>query len=151
MPTRMPAIKPTRPTSAFQVAAAQADDHTQRAAQEHQRADHDEGAQDEPQDRGGAAVALKLLGGDGRDESTQDDADDLRTEILDDRGTVQAEGARGIAQETGDTEAHVTRIAQGCQRHSCRANDQAREHNKPVLGEPFFHCKKSSFPLNRIT
>ena len=96
-------------------------------------------------------MALKLLGGNGRDESTQDDADDLRTEILDDRGTVQAKGAGGIPQEAGDAEAHVTRIAQGCQRHSCRANDQAREHNEPVLGEPFFHCKKSSFPLDRIT
>ena len=85
-------------------------------------------------------MALKLLGSDGRDQRAQDDADDLWTEILDDRGAVQAESAGGIPQETGDTEAHVARIAQCRQRHGGSADDQAGEHNEPVLGEPFFHC-----------
>ena len=50
------------------VAAADTDDHTQRAAEEHQRADHNEHAEKEADHRGRAAAALEFLRRDRRDE-----------------------------------------------------------------------------------
>ena len=63
-------------------------------------------------------MALKLLGGNGRDESTQDDADDLRTEILVDRAKAafEAHGVTPLCQPIrgGTDGATLSRLGLPC-------------------------------------
>ena len=125
-----------------EVAAAETEHHTQRAAKERQRADDDERAEHEA-DRGGRARAgLEFLARNAHDERAEHETDDLRTDILHLRGAVQAAGARNVAQEAGDAEAHIRGVAERRQNergktHGGTGNDDAQMY--------FFHFLQFSF------
>ena len=95
----------------IQVAAAQPKHHPKGAAQEHQGADHDESAQQEPGSRRGAALGAEFALDKRHDQRAQHQADDLRPHILDHGGGMEPQGARNIPLEAGDAEAHVGRVA----------------------------------------
>ena len=119
-----------------QVAAADTDHHTQRAAQEHQGADHNEHTQYKAQGRGGTAAAFEFLKAKSSDEGTQYNADDLGADVLDHACGVQAQGTGGIPQEARNTEAHVAGVAQRSQQYGSSAYHQTGRHDQPVY---FFH------------
>ena len=128
------------------VTAADTDDHTQRAAEEHQRADHDERAEKEADHRGRAAAALEFLRRDRRDERAEQDADDLRTEVLHDLRAVHAERAGRVAQEAGDAEAHVAGVAVRAQNERRNADHKSGDEDQPVVFQPVvFHFFPSLF------
>ena len=128
-----------------EIAAADADDHAQGAAQEDQGPDHHQHAQEEAQEGGGPALTLELLEAEGRDQRAQDDAHDLRAEVLDRLGSVEAQSAGDIPLKAGDAEAHVFGIAQTGQQEGCRADQQTGQQDEPVLPKPFFHVKYHPF------
>ena len=119
-----------------EVAAGQTQDHTQRAAQKGQRADHDESAEHEPQGGRGTGLGFPFLRGDGHQEAAEDQTDDLRTDILHLGCRMQTDSARDITFKAGDAEAHVGRVAERRQ-HECRdADDNAGQNDEQIL---FFH------------
>ena len=119
-----------------QVAAADTDHHTQRAAQEHQGTDHNEHTQYKAQGRGGTAAAFEFLKAKSSDEGAQYNADDLGADVLDHACGVQAQGTGGIPQEARNTEAHVAGVAQRSQQYGSSTYHQTGRHNQPVY---FFH------------
>ena len=116
-----------------QVAAGQAQDHAEGAAQEHQAADHHEKAQHEAGQGRAAALGGELTLEQGDAEAAQHQADDLRPDILHGSGPVQAQTACGIPQEAGDAEAHVGRVAEKDQQRRNDADDQARNDDMQAL------------------
>ena len=124
----------------IEVAARQTQDHAERAAEEHQRADHNEHAEKEADHRGRAAAALEFLRRDRRDERAEQDADDLRTEVLHDLRAVQTESAGRVAQEAGDAEAHVAGVAVRAQNERRNADHKSGDEDQPVVFQPVaFH------------
>ena len=109
----------------IEVTACNTQDHTEGAAQEHQRADHDKEAKDETCDGGRAAAGLELL--------TEDQADDFGTDVLNNTGCMHANAAGDITQEAGDAEAHVCRVAQLDQQDSSCANDQTGGDHQQIF------------------
>jgi len=65
-------------SAALPVAARQSQHHAEGTAEEHQHPDHDEGAQDEAERRGGAAPPAKLAEAKRRDERAQNEGRNLR-------------------------------------------------------------------------
>ena len=128
MPMRMPIKKPMRPTSA----AAETEHHTQRAAEEGERADDDEPADDEAQRGRRAGAGLELLARHAHEERAEHEADDLRTDVLHLGGAVQAAGARGVAQETCNAEAHVGGVAHRRENEGGKTDGHAREDDTPM-------------------
>ena len=119
-----------------QITAAQADDHAQRAAQKDQRADHDEHAQNEAAGGGGTGFGPEFLGADGRQQGAQNDADDLRADVLDLVGAVQSQRAGNVPLKAGDAEAHVPGVAGGGQHQSRDTDHDAGQQDQTVLAEP---------------
>ncbi len=128
-----------------QVAAAEAQDHPQGAAQEDQGAHHHHKAQQEAHGGRGAGPGPEFLGGQSRAEGAQHETDDLRPDVLHLPGAVEADGARNVPQEAGDAEAHVAGVAVGRQHQGRDADDHAGEQDHAVLPEPvgFFHVFSS--------
>ena len=122
---KMPTTKPTRPTMAFRSPPP----IRQRAAQEHQGADHNEHTQYKAQGRGGTAAAFEFLKAKSSDEGAQYNADDLGADVLDHACGVQAQGTGGIPQEARNTEAHVAGVAGELQKDGYQAEDKARDHD----------------------
>ena len=119
-----------------EIAAGQTQDHTQRAAQKGQRADHDESAEHEPQGRRGTGLGFPFLRGDGHQEAAEDQTDNLRTDILHLGCRMQTDSARDITLKAGDAEAHVGRVAERRQHECCDADDNAGQNDEQIL---FFH------------
>ena len=117
------------------VTAAQADDHPQGAAQEHEGAHHHAEAQHEPGDGGGATPHFELLARQGHDHGAQHQTDDLGADVLNNGGPVHPHAAGDVTQEAGDTEAHVHRVAQGNQHHRGDAYHQTGQNDRQVLLE----------------
>ena len=120
-----------------QVAAAYADDHAQGAAQEYQSAYHYADGQNEAGEGGRTADGLPFLLDEGGSGSAGDDAHDLRAHILYDSGGMKLKGAGYIAQEAGDAEAHVGRVAEGCEHQRRDTDDYAGKQYGKIL----FHNK----------
>ena len=120
------------------IAAGQTEHHAQRAAEEGQRADHDERAEDKAERGRGAGLCAELLRADGHDERAEHEADDLRADILHLSGAVEAERACDIAQEARDAEAHVGRVSEMRQQDSGQTDDRAGHNDPPT--DLFLHC-----------
>ncbi|MFR0798992.1 MAG: hypothetical protein ACLSHJ_09810 [Oscillospiraceae bacterium] len=82
------------------------------------------------------------------EERAEHEADDLRTDVLHLGGAVQAAGARGVAQEAGDTEAHVGGVAHRRENEGGKADGHAREDDTPM---DLFHFLHSLFFLSRYS
>ena len=140
------------------VAAAQADDHPQGAAQEHEGAHHDAEAQHEPGHGGGAAPHLEFLACQGHDHGAQHQANDLGPDVLHNGGPVHPHAAGDVPQEAGDTEAHVYRVAQSNQHHRGDAYHQPGQNNRQVSFKlchtqhlsNFFSGKQTNFLSSRL-
>ena len=132
-----------------EVAAADADDHPQGAAQEHQSADHHHHGHQEADHGGGAAPGLELLPQEGDHRGAQNQTDDLRTDVLDDAGAdlgvkagpLEIQSPGDVPQEAGDAEAHVGRVAEVGQQHGGGAHHQTCGNEQPVAFQKafFFH------------
>jgi len=129
-----------------QIAAADADDHPQGAPQKHQRPDHHEHRHDKADQWRRAPLGLELAPEEGDGRGPQHQADDLRTDVLDDAGAhlrvepgpLEVQRPRDVPQEAGDAEAHVRRVPPERQGHRRRAHHQARGDDEPVaFGEVF--------------
>ena len=128
-----------------QVAAADTDDHTQWAAKEDQRADHDRCAERKADEGGAAGLRLEFLADECHDAGAGDDTDDLWAEVLDGRCAVELQGAGDVTQEAGDAEAHVGRVAELHQKDGDHADQQ------PCAAEDqgfSFFLHKRFFPSN---
>ena len=126
-----------------QVAAAEADDHAQRAAEERERADHHKCTEHEARCRRGARLCAELTLHKRHNESAQHEADDLRPDVLHLCSAVHPNAACDVAQEAGNAEAHVRRVAKQRQ-HDCRdAYDSTRDHNDPIY---LFHFSLPIIP-----
>ena len=132
------------------VTAAEADDHTQRAAQEHQGADHDEEAEDKTHDRGRAAFGLELAADQSHHHGTEDNTDNFRTDILDYRRGVHLDTAGNITDKAGDAEAHVAGIAEGGQNNGGRTDHQAGENDQKMRIR-FLHRKEPPCSLRTFS
>ena len=102
------------------------------AAEEGERADDNERADDEAQRGRRAGAGLELLARHAHEERAEHEADDLRTDVLHLGGAVQAAGARGVAQEAGDTEAHVGGVAHRRENEGGKTDGHAREDDAPM-------------------
>ena len=133
-----------------QVAAADADNHAQRAAEEDQRADHNSRAEGEAEDGRTAALRLKLLADKGHEHRADNDTDDLGTEVLYNARLMQLGCAGDVAQEASDTEAHIFGVAKRSQYNCGGADEKSAEHDEPVALEEifFFHTILSFCFLN---
>ena len=116
-----------------EVAARDAQDHAERAAQEHQGADHHAEAEHEAGHRGGAAAGRELLLCQGEQEAAEDEAHELGANVLNCLGAVQAEAARGVADEARDAEAHVRGVAEEHEHRSDDADDGAAGDDRDLL------------------
>ena len=65
------------------------------------------------------------------------DADDLRPDVLHIGGAVEPQGAGDVPQEAGDAEAHVGRVAEGCEHQRRDTDDYAGKQYGKIL----FHNK----------
>ena len=128
-----------------EVAATHTQQHTKRAAQKYQGADHHQRTHGKAGGGSGAGLGPELLTDEGHDAGAQDDADNLGADILHDLGTVQAHGTHDVTLEAGDAEAHVLGIAQGLQQQSRRAHHNARDNHQPVFLEKPFHNVNNPF------
>ena len=105
-----------------QVTAADTEDHTQWAAQEYQSADHNECCDDEAGEWCGAAFRGELFGNQSHTHCADYQTNDLRTEVLNNSGSVQLGGTSDVTEEASDAEAHVARVAQLNQQRGDEAN-----------------------------
>ena len=133
-----------------EVAAAHTQQHTKGAAQEHQSADHHQGAHGETGGGGGTGLGAEFLADKGHDAGTQDNADDLGTDILHHGCAVQTQGAGNVTLEAGNAEAHVLGVAQSLQKQGGQAHHNARDDYEPVLFEKPFHVIMDPFSLYRM-
>ena len=131
-----------------EVAAADTQNHAQRAAEEGQRADHDESAQKEAGDRSRTALRRKLLADQRHSQRASDKADDFGTEILYSTGGMQLGSSGDVAQKAGDAEAHVFRVAEQNQRDSDQTDDRSGDDN---AGVSLFVLHKKHISLSSLT
>ena len=123
----------------IEVAAGQAEDHAEGAAQEHQAADHHKEAQHKPGQGRAAAPGRKFLAQQRHEEAAQHQPEDFRPDILHGAGRVQPQGAGDVPQEAGDAKAHVHGVSK---QHQQRGNDpdgDAGQHNAGLFA--VFHHK----------
>ena len=116
-----------------QVAAADTDHHAERAAEEYQRADHDQCAEHETGERGRTALRLPFFRDECHDHGTDHQTDDFRTVVLNDTRTVESHRTADIAKEAGDTEAHVLRVSELGQQNCCRADYETGQDDHSVI------------------
>ena len=135
--------KAEKPGHGGQVAAAQTDDHAQGAAQEDQRANHDEQPQDETGGGGGACPALELMEGQGGHHGAQHDADDLGAHVLHRRGAVEAQSSSDVPLEAGDTEAHIFGVAHGGEQQGRGPHHHAGEDNQSIPAQKAIFLHKT--------
>ena len=119
-----------------QIAARQTEHHAQRAAEEGQRADHNECAEYKAKRRRRAGSCFPLLRGQRHQEAAEHKADDLRADILDLGSRMQTHSACDVALKARDAEAHVGRVAERRQHECCDADDNTGQNDEQVF---FFH------------
>ena len=135
-PNGNPADKPDQADDRVQIPARQSDDHAERAAEEHQPADHDEGAKNESGYRRAPAARREFFPDDRKDQRAQDDSDNFWADILNWGGAVKPQSAGDIANETGDTETHIFGVPEIYKQGRDDADDDSGEDNKPILFFP---------------
>ena len=114
------------------IAAADADHHAERASEEHKTADHDKHADEESGDRRRTALRTPFFFDHCHQHRADHDADDLRTEVLYDAGSMEFERASDIAFKAGDAESHVLRVAQRTQ-YDCSSTDcKTGQNHEPM-------------------
>ena len=101
----------------IQVTGGHTQHHAERAAEEHECADHHRSAQNKTHHRRRTGSGLVLPGQQRQQERAADKANDLRAEILHRSRSVQLERARCIADKAGNADRHVGRVAVNCQKH----------------------------------
>ncbi len=108
-----------------EVTAADTQSHAQGAAQEHESADHNAKAEDEAEHGRRAAAGLELTLCKSDDESSDNDADDLGTDILDNGSAVQLGCAGDVTDKAGNAETHICRVAKHGQQNCCQTGHAA--------------------------
>ena len=121
----------------IQVTGGHTQHHAERAAEEHECADHHGCAQCEAHHRRGTGGGFVFFRQQRQQERAADKADDLRTEILHRCRRVQLERARHIADEAGNTDRHVGRIAVNCQKHHQQPDHRTGHRQLPCLVKQF--------------
>ncbi len=114
--------------NSIKVTAADSQHHTQWAAEEDQSAYHYESCNDETGAWSRAALRGELFAYQRHCHSADYQTNDLRTEVLYYSSSMELGCTCNIAQEAGDTEAHVARVAQFNQQsrdktHYCTGNN----------------------------
>ena len=116
-----------------QIAASQTEHHAQRAAEEGQRADHDECAEHKAERRRRTGSCFPFLRGQRHQEAAEHKADDLWADILNFGSRMQTDSACNVALKARDAEAHVGRVAERRQ-HECRdADDNTGQNDEQIF------------------
>ena len=134
---RHTACKADKRDPRIQVTGGHAKYHAERTAEEHEGADHHRSAQNKTHHRRGTGGGLILLGQQRQQERAADKADDLRAEILHRSRSVQLERTRCIADEAGNADRHVGRVAVNCQKHDQQSDYRTGHCQLPCLVKQF--------------
>ena len=121
----------------IQVTGGHTQHHAERAAEEHECADHHGSAQNKTHHRRRTGGGLILPGQQRQQERAADKADDLRTEILHRSRSVQLERARCIADKAGNADRHIGRVAVNCQKHDQQSDHRTGRCQLPCLVKQF--------------
>ena len=130
--------KANQADNSIQITAGNTQQHSERAAQKHQTADHRKKSQHETCQRRAAALRRKFAVHISCSQSAQHQTADFRTDVLHSLGCMQAQTAGSITQKAGNTQAHVGRIAEKHQ-HCCHQTDNRTCCNNRYLF--IFHKK----------
>ena len=130
--------KANQADNSVQVTAGNTQQHSERAAQKHQTADHRKKAQHKTCQRRAATLRRKLAVHISCSQGAQHQTADFRTDVLHSLCGMQAQGTSSITQKTGNTQAHVGRIAEKHQ-HCCHQADNRTCCNNRYLF--IFHKK----------
>ena len=123
------------------IAAAKADDHTQRAAEERKGSYHYERTQHEAGSRGTAALCAELALNERHYERAQHKADYFGAHILHLRRAVQAACSGDVPEEAGYAEAHVGGVAERGEQHGGKTYQRTGYDHDPVY---LFHFRDIS-------
>ena len=134
---RHAACKADKRDPCIQVTGGHAKYHAERTAEEHEGADHHRSAQNKTHHRRGTGGGFVFFRQQRQQERAADKADDLRTEILHRSRRVQLERTRCIADEAGNTDRHVGRVAVNCQKHDQQSDHRTGRCQLPCLVKQF--------------
>jgi hypothetical protein len=146
----MPAARPNQAEHGVAVAAGQAQEGPPGAAQENQGPDHGDHPQDEPHDGGGAGPSPEFFKRESGNHGPQNEAQDLRPQVLHHRGPVDADGPGDVPLEAGHANAHVAGVAPLLEQGRQDADKNTHADDPDSGGEKFLYARHvtiSSIPF----
>jgi hypothetical protein len=121
------------------VAAGQPQHRPPRTSQKDQCPDHGKGAQNEADNGRRTHPGPEFLEQIGGNHRTDDEPDDLRTDVLDHAGPVQTQCTGHVAFETGHTDAHIPGVSQVLQQRCQNADGSSHADDSPTAGKKILH------------
>ena len=116
-----------------QVSAGQSQDHSERTAEEHKTAYHREESKYESCHRSASALGAELLLSECSYESSDNDSDDLRSDILNRRCLVKSKSACRVTQEACDAESHVLWVSEERKARGDDTDNETGDDDKQLI------------------